>query len=291
MGNVDGLAWLENSTGDSHVVGESDFNGLQPKPDFWEQFTLFSRYFRKRVERSAWSILVASDMTLLRMAPKSISEVISETTLKNSISCARNFFIRSMNWVLWRAMAAWVVKASKRARSPLLNCPFSLVKNLATPIYLAFNRPDRDAENAFCGKSRALVDGSVKKFVCIGIVDDNTLACGEYMAGHPAVVQKCGFHAGNYHGQSGNTARSFQCHLKKIVPRSASHFAGSDINENRQHVIQRIKMRPYSQRRAGGVLTWWDSGRAPPVRKYYFLSADLLSLCFLIRLQLPPAAP
>ena len=76
---------------------------------------------RNSVERSALSIRVASLITLANNVPSSSSDVTSDTTSRNSISLARFFCIRSTNWVLCIATAAWVAMASIRFRSSGVN--------------------------------------------------------------------------------------------------------------------------------------------------------------------------
>ena len=94
---------------------------------------------RKSVERSAFSIRVASAITLLRSAPSSSSEVTSATMSRNSISCWRVFCMRSTNWVLWSATAACVVMAARSSRSSAVKVPSSLLRHWMTPIISPFS--------------------------------------------------------------------------------------------------------------------------------------------------------
>src|SRR5258706_979799 len=94
--------------------------------------------FRKSVERSAFSMRVASPMTRFSSDPSLMSAVTSETTSTNSISWARTAFIRSMNCALCNASVPCVVIASSTVRSRCVKRPLRLFSACATPINSPF---------------------------------------------------------------------------------------------------------------------------------------------------------
>ena len=89
---------------------------------------------RKRVERSAFSMAVASFITLDSRAPSSSSDVTSVTMFRNFCSWARLACMVSTSWVLCRAMAAWVVRVSRVRRSASPKLPLCLFRHWMTPI-------------------------------------------------------------------------------------------------------------------------------------------------------------
>jgi len=94
---------------------------------------------RNRVERSALSMRLASDITRDSNEPSSRFDVTSETMSRNFISCSRLFFMLSTNCVLCNATAAWVVMASSNARSSSLKAsPFFLFRHCTTPMISSF---------------------------------------------------------------------------------------------------------------------------------------------------------
>ena len=105
----------------------------KPSPTLVNSSLVFSSLMNS-VERSALSIRVASLITFCKSAPRSISEVTSETTSRNAISFSRVFCMRSTNWVLCSATAACVVISCRSARSPRVKRPFFLFRHWAAPM-------------------------------------------------------------------------------------------------------------------------------------------------------------
>lgn len=104
-----------------------------PSPILEKSSFVFSS-LRNSVERSALSMRVASDMTLPRSMPRSISAVTSETRLKNSISWEWKRFIFSPYCVLCRTIDTWVVIISRSCMSRFVKWPRCLFRAWATPM-------------------------------------------------------------------------------------------------------------------------------------------------------------
>ena len=86
------------------------------------------------MERSALSMRVASPITLRSSTRMSISEVTSDTTSRNSISCWRSWRMRSMDCTLCSASALWLVIAVSSSRSALVKRPLSRLMTCDTPM-------------------------------------------------------------------------------------------------------------------------------------------------------------
>jgi hypothetical protein len=99
-----------------------------------DQSSLVFSSLRNSVERSALSRRVASPITFCSSEPSLMSAVTSETTSMNSISWRRMACMRSMNCALCRASVPWLVMASSRFRSCLVNLPVRLFSVCATPM-------------------------------------------------------------------------------------------------------------------------------------------------------------
>ena len=141
------------------VLGSLICTALSPSPTSDQSSLVFS-LLRKSVERSALSMRVASLMTRRSRTESSSELVMSDTRSRNSISCCRVRFMRSMYCVFCSAAAACRAMASSSSRSLSVKRPPRLLRVWTTPITSALavrigtQRMERVLKPVFSSTSR-----------------------------------------------------------------------------------------------------------------------------------------
>ena len=128
------LPLCEHRPGDAEMVGQADFAHPGPLGDAGVEFA------RLRIieeERRAVGLQHAGDFghdPLQEGIDLQFRREVGHEVEKFQLALSAFFFMRSTNWVLWRATAACVVIASTIDRSSSVNSPSFLLRAWMTPI-------------------------------------------------------------------------------------------------------------------------------------------------------------